>query len=139
MRRYPWIYNNLNYFKIFLRILTNRKPKNLDWRDFWLIWSTNIRYQPLIFPDRSFIPKRCSDTIPSSFLKLNALKLPNDFSDQTYLDIGCSEGFFVLIAALRGAKFARGVDFELNRIKIAKIMAKVWNLQDRIEFSRLKL
>ena len=132
-----WISNNLKSFKNFWKFLTYRKPSKLSWRDYWSILSEPVRYQTLIFPDGSIIEKKCSPAIPKSQIKLSALKFPKSFSGKTFLDIGCSEGFFVILAAARGAAFARGCDFNPSRIKIAKIVANVWNIRDRVDFCTL--
>ena len=136
-----WISKNWEISKNIWRLIKNKnkKPKNLSWKDFWFIHSVPVRYQTLIFPDGTVINKRCSDSIPNSYIKLKALELSNNFAGKTFLDIGCAEGFFVRNAATRGAAFARGCDIEKERIKIAKIMSKAWNIQEKTEFSVLKL
>jgi 2-polyprenyl-3-methyl-5-hydroxy-6-metoxy-1,4-benzoquinol methylase len=135
----PWIHKKLRSCKKIWKLFINRKPSKLSWRDYWFILSVPIRYQPLVFPDGSIIIKKSSDTIPSSYTKLKALEFPNDFTGKTFLDIGCAEGFFVIMAAARNAIIARGCDIENERIKIARIVAKAWDFQDKVEFSVLKL
>jgi len=101
--------------------------------------TTQIRYQPLIFPDGSVIRKKCCDKIPDSREKLRALGLPDDLSGKTFLDIGCAEGFFVIHAATHGAEFARGCDMTAERIDIARIVAKTWKLGDKTDFQHAGL
>jgi 2-polyprenyl-3-methyl-5-hydroxy-6-metoxy-1,4-benzoquinol methylase len=120
-------------------ILTNKKPKELSWKDYLYIQATQIRYQPLVFPSGAVIPKKCSPLIPDSREKYASLEIPADFSGKTFLDIGCAEGFFVIQAAVKGAVFARGCDMSAGRIKIAKIVAKSWKLQGKVDFSVVEL
>jgi 2-polyprenyl-3-methyl-5-hydroxy-6-metoxy-1,4-benzoquinol methylase len=120
-------------------ILTNKKPRKLSWKDYLYIQTTQIRYQPLVFPSGAVIPKKCSPLISDSREKYASLEMPGDFSGETFLDIGCAEGFFVIQAAAKGAVFARGCDMSASRIKIAKIVAKSWKLQDKVSFSVVKL
>lgn len=120
-------------------LLTKKKPNILSRRDYLSIILVPIRYQPLLLPDGTVIEKQCCDAILDSREKLASLELPEDLSGKTFLDIGCAEGFFVIQAARRGAVFARGCDFTAERIKIAKILAKAWNLEDKVEFSTVGL
>ncbi len=120
-------------------LITNKKPKELSWRDYLHIQTTPIRYQTLVFPSGAVIPKKCSLFVPDSGEKFESLEMLPDFSGKTFLDIGCSEGFFVIQAAARGAVFARGCDMSAGRIKIANIVAKSWKLQDKVNFCVVKL
>jgi len=120
-------------------LLTNKKPRELSWKDYLDLQTTTIRYQPLVFPSGAVIPKKCCPTIPESIEKYASLEIPEDFSGKTFLDIGCAEGFFVIQAAAKGAVFARGCDISASRIRIAKIVAKSWKLQDKVDFSVVKL
>ena len=65
-------------------------------------------------------------------------RLP-DLQSKNVLDIGCAEGFFVIQAALRGAERAIGCDITESRLRIARIVAKAWQLQDRVRFSATSL
>jgi SAM-dependent methyltransferase len=120
-------------------LLAGKKPKELSWKDYLYIQTTQIRYQPLVFPSGDVIPKKCCPTIPNSNEKYAYLEMPMDFSGETFLDIGCAEGFFVIQAAAKGAVFARGCDMSASRIKIAEIVAKSWKLRDKVSFSVVKL
>ena len=44
--------------------------------------------------------------------KLNRLKLPDNLSNKTVLDIGCNEGFFCNVALQRGATKVVGIDMD---------------------------
>jgi SAM-dependent methyltransferase len=55
-----------------------------------------------------------------SALKLDRLGYPVDLNGQSFLDIGCNEGFFCGVALKRGAKRVVGIDFEANALEFAK-------------------
>jgi hypothetical protein len=120
-------------------ILKTRKPPRISWREFLSIQATPVRYQPLLFPENIIIPKKCDDSILDSREKLAAIGLPEDLTGKTVMDIGGAEGFFVIQAALRGAKHARGCDLRKSRVDIARIVAKSWNVEDRVSFSTTPL
>ena len=42
--------------------------------------------------------------------KLKSIKIPQDLSGKSVLDIGCNEGFFCVQAKKRGASYVLGVD-----------------------------
>ncbi len=116
-------------------LLTTKKPSGISWRDFMAIQLTPIRYQPLLFPNGEVIPKRCDESILDSRDKLAAIGLPDNLVGKTLLDIGCAEGFFVIQAALRGAERAIGCDILESRLKIARIVAKSWQVKGCVLFS----
>ena len=125
-------------FKQFLISLwscqTGRKPSGLSWRDCWGILFQEIRYQPLLFPDGTVIPQRCSASVIDSRDKLKHLDLPEDLNGKTFMDIGCAEGFFVREAARRNARLASGCDLTASRIEIAKKVAATWPFDQRVRF-----
>jgi SAM-dependent methyltransferase len=55
--------------------------------------------------------------------KWHAMQLPDDLSGRSVLDIGCSEGFFALQCARRGATPVVGVDSSLGRLLTATFLA----------------
>jgi SAM-dependent methyltransferase len=120
-------------------VLTSKKPKAISWRDFIVIHLAHNRYQPLVFPTGEVIPKKCSESILDSRDKLVALDLSDDLTGKTVLDVGCAEGFFVIQAALRNAEQAIGCDILRSRLHIARIVAKSWQIQDRVSFFQADL
>lgn len=60
--------------------------------------------------------------------KLKALKLPDDLTGASFLDIGCNEGFFCLEAKQRGASKVIGIDKSAEAIHAAKKRAKKMGL-----------
>ncbi len=120
-------------------LLTTRKPAAISWRDFMVIQLTPIRYQPLLFPNGEIIPKRCDKSILDSRHKLAAIGLSDNLTGKTLLDIGCAEGFFVIQAALRSAERAIGCDVWEARLRLARIVARAWRVQDRVLFSATDL
>jgi len=52
--------------------------------------------------------------------ELDKIKLPEDMTGKTLLDIGCAEGFFCLEAARRGCSKVVGIDIKSERIAEAK-------------------
>jgi len=116
-------------------LLTTKKPSTITWRDFMTIQLTPIRYQPLLFPNDQVISHRRDKSILDSRDKLAAIELPGSLVGKTVLDIGCAEGFFVIQATLRGAERAIGCDIMESRLRIARVVAKAWQLQDRVWFS----
>jgi len=55
--------------------------------------------------------------------KWHAMQLPQDLSGKSVLDIGCSEGFFALQCAKRGASPVVGIDSSLGRLLTATFLA----------------
>lgn len=55
--------------------------------------------------------------------KLRAIKLPEDLSGLSFLDIGCNEGFFCIEAQKRGAARIVGLDVKQEAIDSAKARA----------------
>lgn len=115
------------------------KPERLTWKEYLFLLYQKVRYQPLIFPDGKVIEKKSSHTVIDSRLKLDVLRLPGNMSGKTFLDIGCAEGFFVIQAVLRGAEYARGIDISENRLRVARIAAKAWGVQNKSEFKNASL
>lgn len=58
--------------------------------------------------------------VTDSQQKLARLKIPEDLTGKTVLDVGCNEGWFCNVAAERGAKRVVGVDFVPQNIDFAK-------------------
>lgn len=92
-----------------------------------------IRYQNIYLPDKSIIKKKCSRTIIDSEKKLGVLRIPQDLSGSTVLDIGCAEGFFLREAIKRGAIQATGVDVSTSRINVNKYVNELWGFEKKID------
>jgi ubiquinone/menaquinone biosynthesis C-methylase UbiE len=60
------------------------------------------------------------DPMSDSFHKLKRLNLPSDMTGNSFLDIGCNEGFFCAEARRRGASTVIGIDSDPNAIEFAK-------------------
>lgn len=133
---YRGVKSTLNLIPI---ILTANKPTSLSWRDFIVIHFTHIRYQPLLLPHDEIIPKKAAESILDSRDKLAALNFPEDLTGKTVLDVGCAEGFFVIQAALRNARRAIGCDIVQSRLEIARMVAKSWQIKERVLFSQTDL
>ena len=80
-------------------------------------------------PYQSF-PNQPGDS--DSQAKLETLKLPQDLTGKSFLDLGCNEGFFCLEAKRRGANRVVGLDANHNAIESARKRASEENLD--IEF-----
>jgi len=59
----------------------------------------------------------------SSRTKWEALHLPTDLAGRSVVDIGCSEGFFCLESAKRGANVVLGIDSRLTSLVCARLLA----------------
>lgn len=71
-------------------------------------------------------PLDCADAEDSQGLtinKWNALRLPEDLSGRSVIDIGCADGFFCVMCARRGASPVLGVDTAPGRLLRARFMA----------------
>lgn len=68
-------------------------------------------------PYQSFVDQPGSS---KSAEKLCAFQLPASMSGQSFLDVGCNEGFFCMEAKRRGAKVAVGIDKEAEFINKAR-------------------
>lgn len=133
---YHWIKDQIN---IFPQLVTVSKPEDVSWFDFIYILSHAKRYQPLVFADGTVISRMQNKTILDSRKRLDLLQLPQSLAGKTILDIGCAEGFFVVQSALRDAKHATGCDMLASRLKMGKIVAQSWKLQDKTTFSQTLL
>jgi cyclopropane fatty-acyl-phospholipid synthase-like methyltransferase len=64
-----------------------------------------------------------TETRGTSSAKWEALHMPADLTGKSVIDIGCSEGFFCLEAAKRGATMVLGVDARLTSLICARLLA----------------
>lgn len=71
-------------------------------------------------------------SVIASDLLWNALSL-GDIEDKNILDLGCGCGIFSIGSALLGAKFAIGVDIDMDSIDLAKQCVDEYNINN-IEF-----
>jgi SAM-dependent methyltransferase len=55
-----------------------------------------------------------------SVAKLMRLKIPEDLTGRSFLDIGCNEGYFCNVAARRGASRVVGIDFHPPSLDFAR-------------------
>jgi SAM-dependent methyltransferase len=109
------------------------KPRDLKKIAFKIL-KKKVRYQPVILPENIIISKKSSSTIVDSRVKLKKLKLPSTFKGKTVLDIGCSEGFFSIEAARRGAKKVLGLDVNKDRLEVANLVKKAWGFENKVSF-----
>ena len=112
-------------------LVFTKKPKDLKIKDFLYLVFMSTRYQSLKFKDGSILKKKCSDNIIDNFEKIKLLNIDNFY--KSYLDIGCSEGTFLIEAFLNNCKDITGIDIQDNRLKVAQILIKNWKCSDYIK------
>ncbi len=117
------------FFSIF-ELLTCKKPLNLKIQDFIFIIFLKTRYQSIQFKDGTLIKKKCDKNIIDSTIKIKKLKIKNYY--ESYLDIGCSEGFFLIEAFKKKCNDITGIDIQDSRLKVAKILIKNWSCAENI-------
>jgi len=74
------------------------------------------------------------------FFKWQQLKdhVPADLKGWKVLDIGCNAGFYTFELAKRGAQVL-GIDLDPHYLKQAKWAAKVYGLEDQVEFKQMQV
>lgn len=70
--------------------------------------------------------------------RLEALLINTNIEDKTILDVGCSDGYYSVNFALKGAKKVLGVDLDDLRIQRAKYAAKVLGVKN-VDFKNLDI
>lgn len=97
------------------------------------IKNMRVRYQPIILPDGTVIPKKSSVSIIDSRKKIEKLCIPKDLTGKTVLDIGCSEGFFLRESIARGASHATGIEFQKERAEACRFVNNLWGYDKKID------
>lgn len=69
--------------------------------------------------------------------RLQLLDLPGDLSGKTVLDIGCNSGQLCILCKQRGAQRVLGLDLQVNRLKQARTLAEILDLE--IEYLEMDL